>query len=369
MIPFVDLRAIHQPLYSELVEAFTGVLDGNAFVLGPAVEQFERSFAAYVGRKHCVGLNSGTSALHLALKSYGIGPGDEVITTPHTFVATAWAISYCGARPVFADVEASTGNINSEQVRALVTPRTKAILPVDLYGNPAALTVLEEVAATNGLRLIDDACQAHGSRLSGRPVGSFGDVACFSFYPAKNLGAVGEGGAVVTDDDALADRLRMLRDHAQVGRHNHVEIGFNYRMEGVQGAVLGIKLHYLDSWNSARSHAAARYFELLSGLEGVRLPSVTPGGEPNWHLFVVRVASRERVIRSMQEMGVQTAVHYPVPVHLQPAYAHLGYRKGDFPEAEAFASSCLSLPMFPTITEGDQVRVAKSLAVAVGGAA
>ena len=262
MIPFLDLAAIHPPLQRELVEAFSSVLEEGAFVLGPAVEQFEQSFAAYVGRRHCIGLNSGTSALHLALKACGVGAGDEVITTSHTWISTSWAITYCGATPVFADVDPATGNMDAEQVKALVMARTKAILPVDPYGNPATLALLEKIASADGLFLIDDACQAHGSRLNGKEVGSFGRAACFSFYPGKNLGALGEGGAVITDDDALADHVRLLRDHAQSGRHNHVEIGFNHRMDGVQAAALEIKLRCLNGWNDARRLAATRYFEL-----------------------------------------------------------------------------------------------------------
>jgi dTDP-4-amino-4,6-dideoxygalactose transaminase len=364
-VPYFDLRAQLASIRSELDAAVAAVFDDGAFILGDAVARFEAAFAGYTGRAHCVGLNSGTSALHLALLVAGVGPGDDVVTTPHTWISTVWAISYCGARPVFADVDPRTGNLDPQAAERALTPRTKALIGVDLYGNPAEMLELEALCARRGLILVEDAAQAHGARLRGRPAGSFGRLSCFSFYPGKNLGAAGEAGAVVTDAAELAGRLRRLRDHAQHGRHQHVEIGYNYRMEGLQGAVLEVKLRHLDRWNAARRRAAARYQELLADIPGVTLPQPTAGAEPVWHLYVVRLAERDRVAAQLTAEGVGTAVHYPTPVHLQPAYAFLGHRCGDFPAAEAFAAECLSLPMFAEITPDQQAYVASALRAAV----
>lgn len=357
-VPFFDLQAQLSSLRSEVDAAVAGVMDTGAFALGPTVEAFESEFADYVGANHCIGVNSGTSALHLALLASGAGPGDEVITTPHTWISTSWGISYTGAKPVYADIDPDTGNLDAEKVEAAITSRTKAILPVDLYGNPADHVTFESIATDHALHLIDDAAQAHGASLGGRPIGSFGHATCWSFYPGKNLGAAGEGGAVVTDDAELADRIRSLRDHAQVGRHNHVEIGFNARMDGIQGAVLSVKLKRLDEWNEMRRKAAERYGRLLSGVDGVELPGVTPGSSPSWHLYVVRVPDRAALGDILAEAGIGTGVHYPAPVHLQPAYADLGCGPGSFPNAEHFAAHCISLPMFPEITPEQQRHVA-----------
>lgn len=368
-VPFADLDLMHGDLRAELDAALGEVISSGAFVLGPAVERFEAAFAASVGRRHCIGVNSGTSALHLALLAAGVGPGDEVVTTPHTFIATTWAISYCGATPVFADVDRATGNLDPDRAAERISPRTAALLPVDLYGNPADLLAFEALAERHGIPLIDDSCQAHGSRLVGRPVGSFGQAACFSFYPGKNLGALGEGGAVVTDDDDAAARIRQLRNHAQTAASVHSELGFNYRMEGLQGAALGVKLPHLERWNDLRRTAAARYEEVLADTPGVTLPSVTAQAEPNWHLYVVRVGRREEVAASMRASGIDVRYHYPSPVHLQPAYADLRPAVGDLSEAEAFAAECLSLPMFPGITPEQQDLVAEALRAAVAEAA
>ncbi len=361
-VPFLDLDALHAPLQPELTEALRGVIEDNAYILGPAVARFEESFASYVGRAHCVAVSSGTAALHLALLAAGVGPGDEVITTPFTWISTSWAISYCGAVPVFADVEAGTGNLDPEEAEKKFTSRTRAILPVDLYGNPSRLDEFTVQSSSRDVALVDDACQAHGSRFMGRPVGSYGDLACFSFYPGKNLGAFGEGGAIVTDDDDdVAARLRRLRDHAQHGRHQHDEIGFNYRMEGLQGAVLGVKLGWLDEWNTARRRAAARYIAALSAVPAVTLPGVTPEADPNWHQFVIHATDRDSVRDRLTQRSIETAIHYPVPVHLQPAYAHLGHVVGDFPRAEQLASTCISLPISPVITSSQQDEVVSAL--------
>lgn len=364
-VPFLDLASLHEPLRADLEKALTDVVERNDFILGFAVTRFEDAFASYVGRRHCVAVSSGTAALHLALLAVGVKPGDEVITTPFSFVSTSWAISYCGAKPVFADIDPESGCLDPAEVESRITSRTRALLPVDLYGNPCRMDLFSQMARSHGLGLVDDACQAHGSRLLQRPVGSYGDVACFSFYPGKNLGAFGEGGAVVTNDPSIAQRLRQLRDHAQVGHHHHVEIGFNYRMEGLQGAVLAVKLEHLDSWNAARCRAADRYFSKLSDLANLRLPRLSTHGQSNWHLFVIRVAHRDRVKERLQHLGIEAHVHYPVPIHLQPAYSHLGYEVGAFPRAEEFALTCLSLPISPVITPAQQDEVVRALVLSL----
>jgi dTDP-4-amino-4,6-dideoxygalactose transaminase len=351
-VPFLDLPAQNRSIWPELQAALDPVLAQGQFILGPAVERFEAAFAGYVGVRHCVALNNGTSALHLALLACGVGAGDEVVTTPATWVSTAWAVSYLGARPVFVDIDPRTYTLDPAQAERAITPRTRALLPVHLYGQAADLGPLCALAEAQGLALVEDAAQAHGARYAGRRVGSFGRAGCFSFYPGKNLGAFGEGGCVVTDDDDLAVRVRRLRDHAQSGRHHHVEVGFNARMEGVQGAVLAAKLPHLEAWNAARGRHAALYRELLAGLAGLVLPQEREPGSHVWHLFVVLVRGweREELRAALQERGVLTGVHYPTPVPFQPAYASLGYRRGDFPVAEDLMAHCLSLPLYPELT-------------------
>lgn len=351
-IPFIDIKAQNRPIWKELHAAVDAVVSEAQFILGPAVERFERRFAEYVGVRHCVGLNSGTSALHMALRACDVGPGDEVITTPHTWISTSWAISYVGARPVFVDIDAATYTIDATLVERAITPRTKAIVPVHLYGQAADLDSLCRIAEAHGVALIEDAAQAHGARYAGKRVGSFGKIGCFSFYPGKNLGAFGEGGAVVTDDEELADRIRRLRDHAQQSRHHHLEVGYNTRMEGLQAAVLDVKLRYLDSWNAARASHASRYRELLTGIPGLVLPASPKPEAHVWHLFVVLIygVDREYVRQLLSQRGIGSAVHYPTPVPFQPAYRCLGYRPGDFPVAENVMRHCLSLPMFPELT-------------------
>ncbi len=362
-IPFFDLKAQNRAIWAELQTALQPVLTEGQFILGPAVERFEASFARYVGARHCIGLNNGTSALHLALLACGIGPGDEVITTPATWISTSWAISYVGATPVFVDIDPASYTIDPQLVERAITPRTRAILPVHLYGQAADLDTLVEIAARHGLVLIEDCAQAHGARFDGRHVGTFGQAGCFSFYPGKNLGAFGEGGCVVTNDDQIAATLRCLRDHAQQGRHHHVAIGFNARMEGVQGAVLDAKLRHLHEWNVARCVNAAIYRELLAGETDIVVPkAVRPDGHV-WHLFVVRCLglSRDELRSALAEWGVATGIHYPTPVPFQPAYRHLGHQPGDFPVAEELMRSCLSLPMYPELTAAQLEYVATAL--------
>lgn len=357
-VPFLDLKAQTRSLWSNLQTAISVVAEEASYILGPHVAKFENEFAAYVGTKHCVGLNNGTSALQMALLACGIGPGDEVITTPHTWISTTWALSYVGAKPVYVDIDRESYNLDPAQLERVLTKRTKAILPVHLYGRLADMDALAQFAERHGLILIEDAAQAHGARNNRGSAGGIGRIGCFSFYPGKNLGAMGEAGAIVTNDDALAQQVRILRDHAQNGRHNHVTIGFNTRMEGLQGAVLSVKLKHLGAWTAARRSHAERYRELLGDVSGIQLP-VHPanGAEHVWHLYVVLLkhAAREKIQARLAERGVATAVHYPTLVPFQPAYSDLGYRRGDFPVAEEVARTCLSLPMYPELTD-EQIR-------------
>lgn len=366
-VPFLDLPAQHRALWDPLREAVDEVLSKGQFILGPAVERFETAFADYIGTSGCVGLNNGTTALHMALIACGVRPGDEVITTPHTWISTSWAISYVGATPVFVDIDPVTYTIDPVLVEQAITPRTKAVLPVHLYGQAADVERLRAICDRRGLMLIEDAAQAHGAMVAGRRVGTFGHAACFSFYPGKNLGACGEAGGVVSDDPAILARIRSLRDHAQQGRHHHVELGFNTRMEGMQGAVLAVKLKHLDDWNAARRAHAERYRALLADVAGLTLPVETNAGAHVWHLFVVLLeqAERGRFMARLQENGVAAGLHYPTLVPFQPAYSYLGYHAGAFPVAERVAARCVSLPMFPELTEEQIQHVVQTVRVAL----
>jgi len=359
-IPFVDLKRQYASISDEIHAAIDSVLNECSFASGPAVAGFEAEFARYCGVRHCIGVNSGTSALHLALIACGVGAGDEVITVPMTFVATAWAISYVGARPVFVDIEPDTCTMDVIQVERAITPRTRAIIPVHLYGQMAQMDPLVELCERRGLALIEDAAQAHGALDRGRSAGGVGRVGCFSFYPGKNLGAYGEGGAITTNDDQIAVRLHRLRDHAQAKRYYHDELGFNYRMDGLQGAVLRVKLRHLDAWNAARRQVAIRY-SIMLGETALTLPQEAEGRRHVWHLYVVRHPDRDRLRNALTEASIATGLHYPVPVHLQPAYAHLGHRVGDFPVAEHVGYECLSLPIYPELLEPEQDRIAQIL--------
>ncbi len=359
-VPFLDLKAQYQQVRTEMLEALRDVADSTTYVLGPRVAAFEEAFARYTGVDHCIAVNSGTSALHLALLGAGVGPGDEVITVPMTFIATSWAISYVGARPVFVDVDPLTYTMDAHQVQRLITPRTKAILPVHLYGQPADLGPLLEIANRHGIPLVEDGAQAHGAKYQGRPVGSLGQSGCFSFYPGKNLGAYGEGGAVTTNDEQLARRMKALRDHAQSQRYQHDEIGFNYRMDAMQGAVLGIKLKYIEAWTEARRHRADRYRSLLADLP-LQLPLEAPGRRHVWHLFVALHPERDRLRAILEADGIHTGLHYPIPLHLQKAYADLGYQPGAFAVSERIGRECFSLPLYPELTDEQQDAVVASL--------
>lgn len=352
-IPFLNLKAQNAAIWSEIQASLEPIMREAQFILGPGVERFEKSFAHYVGTKHCVGLNNGTSALQMALIACDVGADAEVITTPATWISTSWALSYVGAKPVYVDIDPVTYTLDPARIEKAITARTRAILPVHLYGQAADLGPMKALADHHGLTLIEDAAQAHGAYYQGERVGGIGRVGCFSFYPGKNLGCFGEGGCIATNDDAVAERVRWLRDHAQKGRHQHVEIGFNARMEGVQGAVLDAKLPHLDAWNAGRRRNARRYRELLGDLQNIVLPTARVDDGHVWHIFSVILKDRSRiqVQTALAERGIGTSIHYPTLVPFQPAYAHLGYQVGDFPIAENLFANCLSLPMFPELTE------------------
>jgi dTDP-4-amino-4,6-dideoxygalactose transaminase len=350
VIPLADLNAQYRALKPEIDAAIARVLDSAQFVLGPAVEAFEREFASYCGAGDAVAVNSGTSALHVALLAAGIRPGDEVVTVPFTFVATVAAIEYAGARPVFVDIDPDYYTMDPAALERALTPRTRAIVPVHLFGQPADMDAIMEVARLHRLRVIEDACQAHGAEYRGRRAGSIGDIGCFSFYPGKNLGAYGEGGAAVTNNPEYAGTMRLLRSWGEKTRYEHAVRGFNYRMDGIQGAVLGVKLRYLEQWTVARRCRAATYQKLLEGTS-VRTPKARAEVRHVYHVYAVRVAQRDAWRARLQESGIQTGVHYPIPVHLQPAYRNLGYKAGDFPVAEAVARDVLSLPIYPEMTD------------------
>ena len=364
-IPFVDLKTQYRNLRAELDPALQSVLERGAFIMGPEMRDFEQAFADYLGARHCLGVANGTDALELAVRACGLGPGDEVITVPNTFIATTEAISHAGASLRWVEVDPRTYNLDPARLEAAITPRTRAVLPVHLYGQPADMDPILDVALRHNLLVIEDCAQAHGACYHGRRVGTFGQVACFSFYPGKNLGAYGDGGAVVTDDDALAERLALLRNHGQQEKYVHVMEGFCRRLDNLQAAVLGVKLRHLDDWNASRRAAAELYDELLAGLPGIVTPYVPPGVEPVYHLYVVQVPQRDRVQAALKARGIETGIHYPVPLHQQPAYAHLGYRPDDFPISAALGLRILSLPMFPEITEAQVREVAAALAEAL----
>jgi dTDP-4-amino-4,6-dideoxygalactose transaminase len=355
-IPFVDLKAQYATIREEILAELADVLDGMQLFLGPRQRAFESNFATYCEASECISLSNGTDALELSLRALGVGPGDEVITQPNSFIATAEAISAAGATPVFADVDEATATLAPTEVAKRLTPRTKAIIPVHLYGRPAEMEALRAVAGA--IPIIEDACQAHGARYQGRRAGSLGDLACFSFYFSKNLGAYGEGGAVTTSDPALAERVRVLRDHGSNVRYEHDVVGRNARMDEMQAAILGVKLRYLDGWNERRRANAAK---LSAALDGAALVIPKRGGADVYevfHLYVVRHPERDRLRAFLGERGVQTGIHYPRPIHLQKAYASLGYEPGAFPVAERLSETVLSLPMYAELTEEQIERIA-----------
>jgi len=356
-VPYLDLHAQYASVKDELRAAIDDVFETSAYVLGPAVERFERDFAAFCGTEHCVAVNNGTAALHLALVALGVGPGDEVITQANTFIATVAAILMTGARAVLTDVAPPTYGIDPDAVEAAITPRTKAIIPVHLFGHPCDLDAIQAIADRHGIPILEDASQAHGATYRGAPIGSR-NVATFSFYPGKNLGAAGEGGGIVLHDEALARRMRLLRNHGSEKKYVHDVVGYNYRLEGIQGAVLGVKLRHLAAWTAARGRVAAAYDALLGDVER---PQVLADTTSAYHIYPVLVEDRDAVVTRMKDDGIDTNVHYPIPCHLQPGYTSLGYKHGDFPHAERIAEMELSLPIFPELTDAQLERVAASL--------
>lgn len=355
-IPCLDLRGQHQQIKSEIFEAFEKVYEKTAFSGGPFVEEFEKSFAEFCNAKYAIGVNNGTTALHLAMLALGIGAGDEVIIPANTFIATAWGVSHAGATPVFVDCTADTWEIDVTKIEEKITSRTKAVIGVHLYGQPFDIDGVAAVCKKHNLKFIEDAAQAQGAEYKGQPIGSFGEMACFSFYPGKNLGACGEAGGITTNNEEYTKHLQSLRNHGSVVRYYHDEIGYNYRMGGLEGASLSVKLKYLPGWNSRRQSIAARY------LNEIKNPAIKMQTQPVWaesvyHLFVVTTEDKDRLVKHLADNNIMAAFHYPVPCHLQKAYAHLGYKEGDFPNSEYLASHCVSLPMYAELTDEDVERV------------
>lgn len=360
MIPLVDLQAQYRAIKDEVRTAIDQVLESGQFVLGPELSAFEAEFAVHGHARSAIGVNSGTSALHLALLAADIGPGDEVITVPFTFAATAAAIEYVGARPVFVDIDPTTFTMDPTQLEQAITERTKAILPVHLYGQAADMDPILEIAAQHDLIVIEDAAQAHGAEYKGQRVGALGDMGCFSFYPGKNLGAYGEGGMVVTNHAHFDAKLRMLRNWGQETKYLHAIRGFNYRLETLQAAILRVKLRYLESWTEARRYHAEAYNAILAD-SGIDTPIALPDRRHVYHIYAVRVANRDAVHEALHAQGIHSGIHYPIPVHLQPAYADLGYRAGDFPHSERAAQEVLSLPLYPELTHEQIETVCETL--------
>jgi dTDP-4-amino-4,6-dideoxygalactose transaminase len=365
-VPFLDLKAHHAPFIEEFDRAIREVIESSAFAGGPFVEKFEEEFAAFCGSSYAIAVGNGTDGLWLTLLALGIGEGDEVITVPNTFIATAEAITYCNARPVFVDVDQNTFTMNPAELEKSLTERTKAIIPVHLFGQPADMDPILDFARANGLFVVEDAAQAHGAEYKGRKAGTMSDAGSFSFYPGKNLGAFGEAGAVVTNDPELRKQIQMLRDHGQSRKYYHATMGWNCRMDGIQAAVLSIKLRHLEEANSLRRKHASKYNQAFAGIDGVLTPLEAKYAHHVYHVYAARLQERDTVLRYLQEKGVGCAVHYPVPIHLQEAGRNLGYAKGAFPIAENLAKQFLSLPMFPELTEEQLEYVAACVSEAVG---
>ncbi len=367
-VPFIDFRQQYLSLKHEILPAVEKVFESSQFVLGKEVAAFEEEFAAFSGSKYGVAVNSGTSALHLALLAAGVGPGDEVITVPATFVATVAAIQYTGARPVLVDVDPESYTMDVARIEQVITPKTKAIVPVHLYGNPADMDPILDIARRHGLTVIEDAAQAHGAEYKGRRCGSLGELGCFSFYPGKNLGAYGEGGLITTGNPELARKMRMLRDWGAEKKYEHVLKGFNYRMEGVQGAVLRVKLRHLEEWTEARRSHARVYGKALSDC-GLQLPLENPANRHVYHVYPVLTPNRKELMEALAASGIQTGIHYPFPVHLLPAYSDLNYAQGEFPVAERIAREELSLPMFPELTKAQIEAVSDCVSSSINASA
>jgi len=367
IVPFLDLKAQYVSIQDEITTQLQEVMNHTAFAGGSFVAQFEEAFAHYCQTEHAIGVGSGTEALWVALVCMGVGPGDEVITTPNTFIATAEAISFAGAKPVFVDVIEQTYNMDPAKIEAAITPQTKAIIPVHLYGQPADMDPILDIARKHNLLVLEDAAQAHGAEYKGKRCGSLADVGCFSFYPGKNLGAYGEAGAITTNNAELAAKMRQFRDHGQNQKYYHSMVGWNARMDGFQGAVLGVKLPHLPAWTDSRRAHAARYQQLLAGAEGIITAHEADYAKHVYHIYPVRVANRDAVLAQLKAKDVFCAIHYPVPLHLQQAYQSLGYQLGDFPIAERNAADQLSLPMFAELTDEQLVHTAQALREVVSG--
>lgn len=364
-VAFVDLQAQMRAIRDEVDAAIGRVVDRSSYILGDEVAQFEQDYAMFCGTSHAVGVDSGTSALELIIRALGIGPGDEVITISNSFVASALAIVHAGATPVLVDPDADARTMTTDTVRPAITSRTRALLPVHMYGQPTVMEPLRELADEHDLALIEDACQAHGARYKGVRAGALGHAAAFSFYPSKNLGALGDGGMVVTSDDALAERVRLLRNYGHATKNNSTTVGYNKRLDGLQAAVLRVKLARLDEWNATRAHLADLYTKLLEPIDGLTLPQRSPDAESVWHLYVVNVERRDEVQRRLRDEGIATGVHYPVPIHRQPAFHRFGYTAGDLPVSERLSATSLSLPMFPELEPTAVHHVADALRRAV----
>src|SRR6266704_3101022 len=364
-VPFLDLKAHHAPIIDEFDGAIREVIESSAFAGGPFVERFEEEFAAYCGSKHAIGVGNGTDALWLTLLAFGIGEGDEVITVPNTFIATAEAITYCKARPVFVDVDQDTFTMNPAELKRSLTARTKAIIPVHLFGQPANMNPILEFARMHGLFVIEDAAQAHGAEYKGRKAGTMGDAGCCSFYPGKNLGAFGEAGAVVANDAELREKIQVLRDHGQARKYYHTLVGWHCRMDGIQAAVLSIKLGHLAGGNLLRREHALQYNQAFAGIDEVATPFEANYARHVYHVYAIRVQERDEVRRRLEEKEIGCAVHYPIPIHLQEACRNLGYTAGAFPVAENLAGEFLSLPMFPELTEEQIEHVARCVSETV----
>jgi dTDP-4-amino-4,6-dideoxygalactose transaminase len=368
-VPFLDLKVHHAPLIDKFDRAIREVIESSAFAGGPFVERFEEEFAAYCGSQYAIGVGNGTDALWLTLLALAVGPGDEVITVPNTFIATAEAITHCKAQPVFVDVDENTFTMNPAELEKSLTSRTKAIIPVHLFGQPADMDPILEFARAHGLFVIEDAAQAHGAEYKGRKSGTMGNAGCFSFYPGKNLGAFGEAGAVVTNDAELRKKIQILRDHGQARKYHHTLVGWNCRMDGIQAAVLSIKLRHLERGNLLRREHALQYDQAFAGIDEVATPFEANYARHVYHVYAIRVQERDEVRRGLEEKGIGCAVHYPVPIHLQEACQNLGYTAGTFPVAENLAEEFLSLPMFPELTEEQMEYVARCVSETVGAGA
>jgi dTDP-4-amino-4,6-dideoxygalactose transaminase len=364
-VPFVDLKAQYASLKPAMDAAIQSVLDRTAFILGREVEEFDAAFARYVGSRFSVGVCSGTDALEMALLACGIGPGDEVVTAANTYIATCEAISRAGATIRWVDADPRTYNMDPTLLERAISPKTKAIMPVHLYGQPADMEPIMEIARAHRLKVIEDCAQAHGATYHGRQVGTFGDAACYSFYPGKNLGAYGDAGAVVTNDEQVADTVRLLRNHGQREKYIHLIEGQCHRLDNIQAAVLNVKLPHLDQWNAERRRAASWYGELLQDQSRIVAPCVPPGIEPVFHLYVVQVPNRDAVQAALKRDGVETGIHYPIPLHEQPAYTRLGHRPDDFPVSHRLGPAILSLPIFPELTRAQAEYVVDRLKAAV----